>query len=178
MKVRNMARCALLASLMCICAWISFPLGDISITLQTFALFLTLGLLGGKLGSLVCLLYLTLGAVGLPVFSGFRGGLGTLFGTSGGYILGFFATALIYWLITSLFGNGLPARLAAAFLGLLVCYGFGTAWYYYFYLNTGSLLSFGLIVVKCVIPFILPDLLKLAVALALSEKLKKFILPS
>lgn len=178
MKVQNMARCALLASLMCICAWISFPLGDISITLQTFALFLILGLLGGKLGSLVCLLYLILGAVGLPVFSGFRGGLGTLLGTSGGYILGFLATALVYWLVTTLFGTGFPVRLAAALLGLLICYGLGTAWYYCFYLNTGNSLSFGLILVKCVIPFILPDLLKLAAALAFREKLKKFILPS
>ena len=178
MKVRNMARCALLASLMCICAWISFPLGDIAITLQTFALFLTLSLLGGKLGSLVCLLYLTLGAVGIPVFSGFRGGLGTLLGATGGYIFGFLAAALVYWLVTAISGHRFPVRLLGCLLGLVTCYGLGTLWFYLVYMDTGSSLSVGLILAKCVLPYLLPDLAKLAVALALGEKLKRFIHPS
>ena len=178
MKVRNMARCALLASLMCICAWISFPLGDIAITLQTFALFLTLTLLGGKLGSLVCLLYLALGAVGLPVFSGFRGGLGALLGTTGGYIWGFLAAALVYWLTTAILGQRFPVRLLGCLLGLIACYSLGTLWFYLVYLNAGSSLSIGLILAKCVLPYLLPDLAKLSAALVLGEKLKRFIRPS
>ncbi len=177
MKVRNMARCALLTALLCICAWIGFPMGDVSITMQTFGLFLTLGLLGGKIGSLSCFLYLLLGSVGLPVFSGFRGGLGTLLGATGGYILGFLAAALAYWLITALFGAGLPIRAAASVLGLLVCYGFGTLWYTLVWTDGGSL-SLGLILGKCVLPYLLPDLLKLGLALAATEKLKRIILPS
>ena len=177
MKIRNMARCALLTALLCICAWIGFPLGDVSITMQTFGLFLALGLLGGKNGSLVCLLYLLLGALGLPVFSGFRGGLGTLLGTTGGYILGFLAAALVYWLITTLLGTRLPIRAGASLLGLLVCYGFGTLWYALIWTKTGGL-SLGLILGKCVLPYLLPDLIKLGLALAATEKLKRIILPS
>ena len=177
MKVRNMARCALLTALLCICAWIGFPLGDVSITMQTFGLFLTLGLLGGKIGSLSCFLYLLLGSVGLPVFSGFRGGLGTLLGATGGYILGFLAAALVYWLITALLGTRLPIRAGASLLGLLVCYGFGTLWYALIWTKAGGL-SLGLILGKCVLPYLLPDLIKLGLALAATEKLKRIILPS
>ena len=177
MKVRNMARCALLTALLCICAWIGFPMGDVSITMQTFGLFLTLGLLGGKIGSLSCFLYLLLGSVGLPVFSGFRGGLGTLLGATGGYILGFLAAALVYWLITTLLGTRLPIRAGASLLGLLVCYGFGTLWYALIWTKAGGL-SLGLILGKCVLPYLLPDLIKLGLALAATEKLKRIILPS
>ena len=173
MKSRDLARCALFTALMCLCAWISLPLGDAVITLQTFSLFLTLMLLGGKLGSLVCLVYLLLGGVGLPVFSGFRGGFGMLLGTTGGYLWGFLLCALVYWLITGLFGSRF--RLVACLAGLLLCYALGTAWFYWVYLQVGSSLSIGFVVLKCVIPYILPDLLKLFLALALSKKLKRFV---
>ena len=176
MKIRNMARCALLTALLCVCAWIGFPLGDVSVTMQTFALFLTLGLLGGKSGTLVCLLYLLLGAMGLPVFSGFRGGLGTLLGATGGYILGFLGAALVYWLVTGLFGSRFGIRLIGSLLGLTVCYGFGTLWYALVWTKGGMALD--LILGKCVLPYLLPDLIKLGLALTATEKLKRFILPS
>lgn len=98
MKAKNMALCGLFTAVLTVCAWISVPLGDSVITLQTFGIFLTLGLLGGKLGSLTVLVYLLLGAVGAPVFSAFRGGLGAILGTTGGYIFGFMLTSLAYWL--------------------------------------------------------------------------------
>ena len=174
MQSKKLARCALFAALMCLCAWISLPLGQNPITLQTFALFLTLELLGGKYGSLVCLVYLLLGAVGLPVFSGFRGGFGTLLGATGGYLWGFLLCALLYWLITGLFGKSFPIRLTAHLSGLLLCYALGTFWFHEVYLQAGSALSFGFVILKCVVPFVLPDLLKLFLALALSKKLKRF----
>ena len=177
MRIRNMVRCAMLTALLCICAWIGFPLGDVSITMQTFGLFLTLGLLGGRQGTLVCLLYLLLGAVGLPVFSGFRGGLGTLVGATGGYILGFLAAALVYWLVTAILKERFHVRLAASLLGLAVCYGFGTLWYALVWTD-GVGLSLGLILGKCVLPYLIPDLIKLSFALAAAEKLKRVISPS
>ena len=70
-KIRNMVLCGLFAALITLCAWLSIPLGDVAITLQTFAVFLCLSVLGGKLGTLTVLVYLLLGAVGIPVFSGF-----------------------------------------------------------------------------------------------------------
>lgn len=173
MKSRVLARCALFAASMCLCAWISLPLGDTAITLQTFALFLTLELLGGKYGSLVCMLYLLLGGVGLPVFSGFRGGVGMLLGTTGGYLWGFLACALLYWLMTSLLGNRF--RVIACLVGLVLCYTLGTLWFCGVYLRSGNPLGIGFVLMKCVVPFVLPDLLKLSLALALSKKLKRIL---
>ena len=89
----------------------------------------SLGTLGGRRGTLAILAYLLLGLVGLPVFSGFQGGPGVLLGTTGGYILGFLASALLYWGMTARLGDRPAVTAAAMVLGLLVCYAFGTAWF-------------------------------------------------
>lgn len=172
MKVKNMVLCAMFAALLCLCAWIAVPLGDAVVTMQTFGLFLTLGVLGGKRGCAAVLVYLLLGAVGLPVFSGFRGGLGALLGVTGGYILGFAALALVYWMISALLPDKLPVRVCACILGLLVCYGFGTVWFYVLYVKGGNAIGIGAVLLKCVVPYLLPDGIKLVLAVALSEKIK------
>lgn len=171
MKVRNMALCAFFAALLTLCAWLSIPTGDAALTLQTFAVALCLLLLGGKRGCLAILVYLMLGAVGLPVFTGFRGGIGTLLNVTGGYLLGFLAWALVYWLITAVKGH----RAVAMLLGLLTCYIFGSAWFYWLYLRVGSALGLGLILLKCVVPYLLPDALKLGLAFLLASRLKRFV---
>ena len=173
MKVKSMALCGLFTAVLAICAWISIPVGDSVITLQTFGIFLTLGLLGGKRGTITLLVYLLLGAVGAPVFSGFRGGLGALLGTTGGYIFGFMLTSLAYWLIVS-FKDTPVARLLAMVVGLLLCYSCGSYWYMTRYLSADSL-TFGLVLLKCVIPFLLPDAVKLTLAWILTGKLKRFV---
>lgn len=173
MKAKNMALCGLFTAVLTVCAWISVPLGDSVITLQTFGIFLTLGLLGGKLGSLTVLVYLLLGAVGAPVFSALRGGLGAILGTTGGYIFGFMLTSLVYWLITS--RKDSPAvRLIAMIIGLLLCYGCGSWWYTAQYLSAGSV-TLGAVLLKCVVPYLLPDGLKLALAWLLTGRLKRFV---
>jgi biotin transport system substrate-specific component len=124
----DMVLIALFSVLIAICAWISIP-ATVPFTLQTFAVLCTLGLLGGKRGTVAILLYLLMGAVGLPVFSNFGGGLGKLLGVTGGYLIGFLAASLLYWLLTKLAGDRYPARLTGMILGLVVCYAFGTAWF-------------------------------------------------
>ena len=173
MKAKNMALCGLFTAVLTVCAWISIPFGDSVITLQTFGIFLTLGLLGGKLGSLTVLVYLLLGAVGVPVFSAFRGGLGTLLGTTGGYLFGFMLTALIYWLLTSR-RNTPRLRLIAMVIGLLLCYGCGSWWYLTRYLSGGTV-TLGLVLLKCVVPFLIPDAVKLGLAWLLTGKLKRYV---
>ena len=79
----DMAYIALMAVLMAVCSWISVPM-EIPFTMQTFALFCALGLLGGRRGTIAVLVYILMGAIGLPVFSGFGGGLGRLLGVTGG----------------------------------------------------------------------------------------------
>lgn len=168
MQIRNMALCALFSAVLCVCAWVAVPIGDVYITMQTFGVFLCLGLLGGKYGSISILIYLLLGTVGLPVFSGFRGGMGALLGTSGGYIWGLLASGLVYWLITAVWKKGqLPAMIA----GLLVCYTLGSFWYWGMYLQGNTLWA---VLAKCVIPYLIPDALKLTLAFYLVKTLKKY----
>ena len=173
MKVNHMALCGMCAAVLILCAWISFPVGDVAITLQTFGIFLCLGVLGGKLGSLVILVYLLLGAVGVPVFSGFRGGLGALLGASGGYLTGFLACGLVYWLITSLFPKGQIIGLIA---GLLACYCIGSLWYYKFYLAAGGSGTLGIVLLQNLL-FLPADLLKLILARYLTKRILQKLSP-
>lgn len=172
-KVKNMALCGMCAAVLILCAWISFPIGNVAITLQTFGIFLCLGVLGGKLGSIVILVYLLLGAVGVPVFSGFRGGFGTLLGASGGYLTGFLACGLIYWQVTTLLPKGQVAGMLA---GLLACYCIGSLWYYRFYLAAGGSGTLTVIFLQNLL-FLPTDLLKLFLARYVTKRILKKISP-
>ena len=168
-KSRDLVLCALFAALLALCAWLSVPVGDLAVSMQSFGVLLALGLLGGGRGTGTILTYLVLGAVGLPVFSGFRGGLGHLLGPTGGYLWGFLAGALVYWLgITCTKGKLSALHMASA---LLCCYVCGTIWYGYAYLN-GNYLGAAL---RCVLPYLLPDLGKLLLADLLSRRLKRHL---
>ncbi len=170
------------AALMAVCAWITIP-GTVPFTLQTFGVFITFYLLGGKRGTITVLIYILLGAVGLPVFSGFKGGYGVLLGTTGGYILGFFFSALVMWALYRPFEKiekkNKAAKLLVPFcemiIGLLVCYAFGTAWFMIVYSRTKGALSLATCLSWCVIPFIIPDLIKIALALLLGFRLRPFV---
>lgn len=109
-KALDLAYIALMAALIALCAWISVPLGPVPFTMQTFGIFAALGLLGGRRGTLAFLIYLLLGIVGLPVFSGFSAGAGVLFGATGGYLLGYLAAALLFWGLTAKLGQTLPGE--------------------------------------------------------------------
>ncbi len=172
MKAKNMALCGLFAALLAVCAWISVPAGSLIFTLQTFGIFLCLGVLGGRRGCIAILVYLLLGAAGLPVFSGFRGGFGAIFDTSGGYLMGFLACGLVYWLATSLFPRKTLLPMVA---GLCACYFLGSIWYYRLYVANGGSGTFIVILFQCVVPFLLPDAAKLLLAWHLSKKLKSFV---
>ena len=176
LRTLDMAYIALFAVLMAVCAWITVPLPKplVQFTLQTFAMFMALTTLGGQRGLYAMVVYLLLGAVGVPVFSGFRGGLGVLLDTTGGYIIGFAAAALGYWLRTAKLGDSLPVKIAACVLGLAVCYAFGTAWFLVLYARTTGPIGVTTALSWCVLPYIVPDLLKLALAVVLSGRIKKF----
>ena len=117
---KDIALTALFVAVMAVCSWISIP-ATVPFTLQTFGVFLSVGLLGGKRGSLAVLVYLLLGAVGLPVFSGFTGGIGHLLGPTGGYIIGFIFSALLMWLAERLFGKSVAVLAVSMIAGLIVC---------------------------------------------------------
>lgn len=165
---------AVCVALMAICSWISIPV-NVPFTMQMFAIFITVGLLGTKKSVLSVVTYLLLGAIGVPVFAGFHAGIGTLLGNTGGYLISYIFVALITGLIIDKFGRSYPVMLIAMLIGLAICYIFGTAWFMYVYLhNTGEV---GLMTVLgwCVFPFIIPDIIKIVLAIGMSKRLIRYI---
>ena len=174
LRTRDLTHIALFAVLMAVCAWITIPM-TVPFTLQIFAVFAALATLGGRRGTYAVAVYLLLGAVGLPVGAGFQGGLGWLLGTTGGYIVGFLCIAQIYWLMTAKLGESLPVSIAACVLGLAVCYVFGTIWFMVVYARTTGPVGVMTALGWCVFPYVIPDLLKLVLAVTLSQRIKGFL---
>ncbi len=174
LSVRDMAYIALFAVMMAVCSWISIPY-VVPFTLQTFAVFLAVGVLGGRRGTMAVLVYLLMGAVGLPVFTGFSGGIGHLLGSTGGYIVGFVFTALVMWGMERIPGSRTVVLAVSMVLGLLVCYAFGTAWFVMVYARTTGPVGVWTAVGWCVAPYVVPDLVKLALALVLRRRLRRAI---
>ena len=173
-KTSDMVYVGIFAALIVLCSWISIP-GPVPFTLQTLGVFLTVGLLGGRLGSQAVLVYILMGAIGLPVFAHFQGGLGTLLGTTGGYILGFLFSALLMWGMERAFGRSQGVLVLSMLLGLLACYAFGTVWFMRVYLRTTGAVSWMTVLGWCVFPFVVPDAIKIGLAVWLTGRLKQFV---
>ena len=173
-KTYDIVYIAVFAVIMAICSWISIPT-TVPFTLQTFGVFIAVGILGGKRGTLAVLVYIILGAIGVPVFSGFTGGVGILVGTTGGYIVGFLFSALVMWLMEKIPGKRSVIQVISMIIGLIVCYAFGTAWFMIVYSRANGAVGLAAVLGWCVIPFIIPDLVKIIFAYVLSRKLKKYV---
>lgn len=166
----DMAYIALFAVMIAVCSWISIP-ATVPFTLQTFGVFLAVGVLGGKRGTLAVLVYLLLGMVGLPVFAGFSGGMGCLMGSTGGYIVGFLFSALVMWAMERLLGKKPWVLALSMVLGLIVCYAFGTVWFMQVYAKTTGAIGLWTALGWCVFPYIIPDLVKIVLAMVLCKRL-------
>ena len=180
-KTAYMALCGLFAALMAICSFISIPLGftPVPVNLATLGVFLAGGLLGCKYGTISMTVCVLLGAVGVPVFSEFRGGLSVLAGPTGGYIIGYLAAAfLVGLLIDTLLGkpkkrSAMQEILICAFamvVGLAACYLLGTLWFM-FSTHTGLWVS----LVSCIFPFLPGDALKIIAGSILVQKLRHLV---
>ena len=177
---RRLTLCAVMAAVMCVLAPISVPIGPISITGGTLAIYLAPCLLGGRWGAVTTLVYLLLGFVGLPVFSNYMGGAERLLGPTGGYLVGYLPMALIAGgaveLTLARFRKegraGTAPALFLQFLGMVlattVLYAFGTAWYC---VQAGVGLEKAL--AACVFPFIPFDLVKMAIALLVGVPVRR-----
>lgn len=165
---------ALYSALIAVCSWISVP-AAVPFTMQTFAVFVTVGVLGGKRGTYSVLLYLLLGAAGLPVFAGFTGGVGHLFGATGGYIIGFLFSAIVMWLMEAGLGRSSKVLIASMAAGLLVCYIFGTVWFVTLYTKESGSVSVMTALGWCVFPYVIPDALKIALAAWLTRRLRPVV---
>lgn len=173
-KISDMAFIAMFAAVMAVCSWICIP-GPVPFTLQTFAVFLAIGVLGGKRGSLAVLIYLLLGIIGVPVFAGFNSGIGYILGSTGGYIAGFLFSALVMWAIEALFGKRKLVLIFSMLAGLIVCYAFGTVWFMYVYANSHGAIGLQSTLLMCVVPYIIPDAIKITLALLIREKFSKIL---
>ena len=173
-KTYDLVYIAVFAVVMAVCSWISIP-AQVPFTLQTFGVFMAVGVLGGKRGTMAVLVYVLLGAVGVPVFAGFSGGIGALLGNSGGYIIGFIFSALVMWAFEKFLGRKPVVQIISMIVGLIVCYAFGTAWFMVAYTRSTGAVGLMAVLGWCVFPFIIPDLIKIVVALGLTKSLKKVL---
>lgn len=180
-KTKQMVQVALFSGIFCVFApfTLPVPMSPVPLSLATFVVYLAAVLLGAKQGTVCVLVYLLLGAVGLPVFSGFSGGIGVLLGPTGGYLIGYMPCALIVGCLvgTKGFSRGFSGQafkknVLAMALGTLVCYTFGTAWFL-FVMRESYTIAQALLV--CVVPYLFFDLVKILVASAVAEPVKRIL---
>ncbi|MEG2597669.1 MAG: biotin transporter BioY [Oscillospiraceae bacterium] len=171
-KTRTLVQIALLAALTAVLSQISIPLPftPVPLSLGTLGGFLAIGLLSPKSAAASQLVYVLLGAVGLPVFAGFRGGLGVLVGPTGGYLIGYIISAIIGGIVLQKIPKKIYGSIIAMMAGLFCCYVFGTVWFMWI-THTGLLAS----LTSCVIPFLPGDAIKIILAALLSFKLRPIL---
>ena len=172
MKIKDMTLTAVMAALICIAGPLVIPAGPIPLSLATFAIYLAGAILGKKWGTIAAGLYLLIGIIGVPVFSGFSGGFQKLAGVTGGYLVGYLPCAFLSGL-----GSEKTEKLKKRWIlpvmmtaGTAVLYGIGTAW---FMIQTGN--AIGAALSLCVIPFLPGDAVKIAAAVLLTGPVRKAV---
>ena len=154
MDTRDLTMIAVCTAMMVICSWISIP-ATVPFTMQTFGVFLCVGLLGGRRGTLaVC-------------------GIGHLFGATGGYIIGFLFSALVMWLIEHLLGRNLKTLVLSMIAGLITCYAFGTAWFMVVYAKDSGSVGLMTALGWCVFPYVIPDAVKIGLATVITRRVRQ-----
>ncbi len=189
--IRDMCYIALFAALLAICSWLYFtvPGTDIPVTLQTLGVCMAAGVLGLKRGAICITVYILLGICGVPVFSGYKNFYALIGSASAGYVIGFIFTAVLVGLASDklrLIGkkarDGVKSRIlqlavlaAAMIAGVAVCYVFGTLWYMLIYKGSATTSNLQIALAYCVYPYLLPDFVKIVLAAALVDRLKKYV---
>ena len=168
MTTRQLTLIGVMAAVTCILGPLSLPIGIIPISLTNLAIYFAIYALGGKRGTLSYIVYLFIGLVGLPVFSGFSGGFGKLLGPTGGYLIGFIFMAFISGIFIDKFSNKIYMCFLGMALGTIITYLFGSAWLaYQINMPFNKALSVG------VLPFIPGDLVKIVIASLIGPQIKK-----
>ena len=176
---------AISAALITICSWISILIGPVPVTLQTLAVLAVLLTAGGRRGTIAIAVYLALGAVGVPVFSGFKGGPAAFMGPTGGFLAGFLLAALVFWLFEKLIFAKLmttPAKklifgIVNSLIFEIIVYLVGVIWFMTVYAAQTGPVGLGTVLGWCVIPFIIPDIVKIAAASVIGSRASRFVRP-
>lgn len=168
----NMVMMALFAAITCVLAPLAVPIGPVPISLTNLVIYISLYVLGWKRGTITYIVYLLIGLVGLPVFSGFEGGIGKFAGPTGGYLVGFILMSVICGIFIERWHEVSPVHVTLNMLGMILgtmaAYAFGTAW---FCLSTGTGVVAALSL--CVFPFIIGDLIKMGIAVSVGPVIGK-----
>ncbi len=165
-SVRVLVLTALMAAVLCVLGPLSLSVGPIPLSFATLGIYLLVYLLGWKWGTVSVLVYILLGAAGMPVFSSFTGGLGKLLGPTGGYLAGYLPLSLISGLAVE-HSSRRWVHVLGMIAGTVALYILGTAW---FCVQGGY--TVGVALSKCVWIFIPGDLIKMAAAAAVGPVLR------
>ena len=171
------------AALITVCSWISIPLGPLPFTLQTMGILAVMLTCGGRRGTISIVIYLAMGFCGVPVFAGFKGGVSALIGPTGGFLVGFVIAALVYWLLERLiFKRLMTSTVRTMIFGAInsivfeaVMYIVGVIWFMTVYLAQTGPVGLSTVMGWCVIPFIIPDIVKMIVAIVIGERARKLV---
>ncbi|MGN0438034.1 MAG: biotin transporter BioY [Lachnospiraceae bacterium] len=165
---KTLALIAVMTAVTCVLAPLSLPIGPVPISLTNLAIYFALYILGMKKGTISYLVYLAIGLVGVPVFSGFTGGPGKLFGPTGGYLIGFIPMAIVAGILIDKFGGKFVLSMLGMVIGTIICYAFGTVW-----LAHQAQMDFKAALLAGVIPFIPGDLIKMVLAAIFGPQIRK-----
>ncbi len=163
---------ALFMAVIVVCSWISVSFSAVPFTLQTLGVFTATAVLGLRRGTAAVGFYIILGLIGLPVFHSFQGGFGVLMGSTGGFIIGLFVSSIIIGAITYKNIKSLKMMLISMCIGQAAVYLCGVLWFVFVYGNSAS---FGVVLLTTVVPFILPDILKIFLAAIISIRVSKYV---
>ncbi len=158
-RVRQLTTTALMAAVMCVLGPLSIPIGPVPVSLTNFAVYITMYVLDLKRGVVAYLVYMLAGLVGLPVFSGFTGGPGKLFGPTGGYIIGFLPMAAVIGLVFKKYRTSRIIAVLVMEAATWIPYLLGTAW-----LSVQAGMTFKAAFAAGVLPFILLDMIKIVIS--------------
>ena len=181
----NMVLIAISAAVITVCAWITVPVGPVPFTLQTMGILIVLTATGGKRGSIAVLLYLLLGLIGIPVFAGFKGGPASLIGPTGGFLIGFLLGGAVFFIFEKLiFAKLMTSASGRIIWGIvnsvifeIVMYAVGVIWFIAVYGRQTGPIGLGAVMSMCVIPFLIPDVIKLVIAAVAGERISRIIKP-
>ena len=169
-KTKDIVTQALVAAVLCVISPFAIPVGPVPITLATFAVYMVATVKNTRTGLWAVVVYLALGMVGLPVFSGFSGGYSRLAGVTGGFLIGYIPCAYVAGKIVDRFEQHVFIFPVALTAGAVLCYTFGIAW---FVVQSGSSIQNAIAV--CVVPFIVPEVIKIAMASVIAPIIRRRI---
>ncbi len=167
--ISDMSLISMCVAIISLFSWIYIPF-TVNFTLQTLAIFVICAVFKLKVSIFSVLIYILLGACGLPIFSGFGAGFGTLVGPTGGYIFSFMTFPFIINLFILKKRNSLLRKILGMAVSIVCSYTIGTLWYYLAF-GMGTDINFLQLLGICVLPFIIPDILKIIIAVIISQRL-------